>query len=175
MKRRLADFKTNTPFLVQVKIVIWVAVQNIVFVQFFIPSLLRVAILRFFGAKIGKSVIIRRGARVHFPWNLVVGNNCWIGEKAWFINHEKILIGSNVCISQLVVICSSGHDFSTPTLNDKHKAIEIKDGAWVCLRATVLPGSQVGVNSVISAGEIFVGNLDDRHLYIRGITKPITN
>ena len=174
MKRRLADFKANTPFLVQVKIVIWLTVQNIVFIHFFVPSMIRVALLRFFGAQIGKFVIIRRGVRVHCPWNLVVGNNCWIGEEAWFINHEKILIGSNVCISQNVVICSSGHDFSSPTLDYKHKAIEIKDGAWVCLKAIVLPGSKVGVNSVISAGEIFAGNLDDSHLYIKNATKPIT-
>lgn len=32
--------------------------------------------------------------------NLVVGDDCWLGESCWIDNLDKVVIGSNVCISQ---------------------------------------------------------------------------
>jgi putative colanic acid biosynthesis acetyltransferase WcaF len=125
------------------------------------PSILRVFILKLFGSDIGRNVIIRRGVRVHFPWNLLIGNDCWIGEEVWFINHDKITIGSNVCISQRAIICSSGHDYRSSSLEYAHKPIRIKDGAWVCLDAKVLAGVNIGECSVVSSGEIARKSLPD--------------
>lgn len=147
--------------------------QNGISIRYFIPSTLRIFIFRLFGAKIGKSVCIRRGVRVHFPWNLTIGDQSWIGEQVWCINHAPIEIGSNVCISQNAMICSSGHDYKSKSLEYKHKSITIRDGAWICLRANVLAGSEIGINSVVSAGETFVGNLPDEHMYVSGKIKPI--
>jgi putative colanic acid biosynthesis acetyltransferase WcaF len=143
------------------------------FKSFWFPSKARVTALRIFGAKIGQKVLIRRGVRVHFPEKLTIGDYCWIGEDVWFINHEVIEIGSNVCVSQSAVICSSSHDFRTASLDYKHEKIEIRDGAWICLRATILAGGKVGVNSVVSAGEVFIGDLKDEHIFVNGIGKPI--
>jgi putative colanic acid biosynthesis acetyltransferase WcaF len=173
MERNLADFKSNIDFLEKAKFAFWILFQNIFFVRFYFPGFLKAPLLRFFGAKIGKSVIIRRGVRIHFPWNLSIGDNCWIGEEAWFINHENILIGSNVCISQSVIVCSSGHNVLSPNLDYKHKRIEIKHGAWVCIRATLLPGAIIGINAVVSAGEIFAGTLEDDHLYINQSSRSL--
>jgi len=170
MKRNLLRFVPNPklPNRLKVKGLIWLFVQNTIFVQFFIPSGIRVAILRLFGARIGKSVFIRRGVRVHFPWNLIIGNQCWIGEEVWFINHAPIELGNDVCVSQAAMLCSSGHDYASATLDYKHKSIRIHHGAWICLRAVVLAGSEVGINSVVSAGETLAGKLPDSHIYIRG-------
>jgi putative colanic acid biosynthesis acetyltransferase WcaF len=118
---------------------------------------------------------MRSRVRIHFPWNLIVGNDCWIGEGAWIINHAMVTLGDNVCISQEVIICSSGHDLRTASLDYKHRPIEILDGAWVCLKSTLLAGAKVGVNSVVSAGETFSGFLKDGHIYIKGESKPIEN
>ena len=134
---------------------------------------MRIFLLRIFGAKIGDNVIIRRGVRVHFPWNLTVGSDTWIGEQTWFINHVQITIGSNVCISQGVIFSSGSHDIYSPSLAYKHEPIEVKDGAWVCLRATVLAGVTVGTNSVVSAGEVLRKALPDSSLYIENSVRPI--
>ena len=88
-------------------------------------------------------------------------------------DHDLIDVGSNVCVSQSVVICSSSHDFRTSSLDYKHKGIEIRDGAWICLRATILAGARVGVNSVVSAGEVLSGDLKDEHIIVNGSNKPI--
>ena len=173
MERKLSAFEAGETQKRGVRFALWWLLQNLGFKSFLFPSNLRVSSLRLFGAKIGNRVIIRRGVRVHMPWNLEIGDHCWIGEDAWFINHEKITIGSNVCISQAAIICSSGHDFRSPSLAYKHKPVTIEDGAWICLRATVLAGSHIDRNSVISAGEVFTGNLPANHLFVGGASKPI--
>ena len=141
--RRLIDFEKSKIFeLVKLKMAIWICVQSLFINSIFFPSFLRKEALKIFGASIGKRVFIRRGVRVHFPWNLEIGDDCWIGEDVWFINHEKVRLGSNVCISQRAIICSGGHDYRSSSLAFAHEPIEIKDGAWVCLDAKVL--SEIG-------------------------------
>jgi putative colanic acid biosynthesis acetyltransferase WcaF len=139
----------------------------------FTPNYLRLFILRLFGSSIGKDVKIRNSVRVHLPWNLEIDDNCWIGEEVWFINHEKITIGSNVCISQRSMICSGGHDYRSASLEYAHKPIEIKDGAWICLDAKVLPGVTIGECSVVSAGEIARKSIPDFSMLVGGQVHPI--
>ena len=163
MLRNLSLFSAGSSYKLPhiLRILVWTFVQNTIFKLFFMPSILRVFILKLFGSVIGRNVIIRRGVRVHFPWNLLIGNDCWIGEEVWFINHDKITIGSNVCISQRAIICSSGHNYRSSSLEYAHKPIRIKDGAWVCLDAKVLAGVNIGECSVVSSGEIARKSLPD--------------
>jgi len=146
---------------------------KVIFANAFTPSSFRPTILRIFGAKVGTGVTIRRGVRVHFPWNLDIGDDSWIGEEVWFINHEKISIGSNVCISQRSIICSGGHDYRSASLEFAHKPVIIEDGAWVCLDAKVLPGVTIGECSVVSAGEIVRKSLPDYSMLVGGEIRPI--
>ena len=130
-------------------------------------------ILNFFGARIGSRVKFRRGVRILYPKNLEIGDDCWIGEEVWFINHEKVIIGKNVCISQSAIICSGGHDYRSVSLAYQHAPITIGDGAWVCLDAKVLPGTRIGKGSVIAAGEVARGDIPDFHMLIGGKLKAI--
>ena len=154
-------------------LIIWVVIQHLVFKSSFLPSIFRPFLLRLFGASIGRKVLIRRGVKIHFPWNLEIGNDCWIGEEVWFINHEKITLGSNVCISQRSIICSGGHDYRSASLEYAHKPVRIKDGAWVCLDAKVLPGVTIGECSVVSAGEIARKSLPDYSMITNGQIRQI--
>lgn len=152
---------------------VWRLIQNTFFILLYCPSFIRVLLLRLCGASIGKRVLIRRGVKVHFPWNLEIGDNCWIGEEVWFINHERITIGSDVCISQRSIICSGGHDYRSASLAYAHKPIEIKDGAWVCLDAKILPGVTIGECSVVSAGEVARKTVPDYSMLVGGEIRPI--
>ena len=138
-----------------------------------IPSQVRKSILGLFGAKVGSRVILRSSVNIQFPWNIKIGSDSWIGEEVWFINHEKITIGSNVCISQRAIVCSGGHDYRSSSLEYDHKPVVIKDGAWVCLDAKVLPGVTLGECSVVSAGEIVRKSLPDYSMLVGGQVRQI--
>jgi putative colanic acid biosynthesis acetyltransferase WcaF len=171
-KRDLSKFLTPTKRMFFLKLSAWFIISRLVFG---LPSTsyLRCFVLKMFGSSVGSSVVIRRGVRIQFPWQIKIGSNCWIGEQAWFINHANISIGSNVCISQRSIICSGGHDYRSASLEYAHQPIEIKDGAWVCLDAKVLPGVTIGECSVISAGEIARKSVPDFSMLIGGEIRPI--
>ena len=173
MPRHISLFKSHYSFKLKVLALIWLLISKVVVESFFMPRRFKTPFLRLFGANIGSNVQIRANVRVHFPWNLEIGDDCWIGEEVWFINHEKITIGSNVCISQRSIICSGGHDYQSASLEYSHKQVVIKDGAWVCLDAKVLPGVTIGECSVVSAGEIARKSLPDYSMLVGGQVRPI--
>ena len=175
MNRDLSAFSggTNVALLRKIQLGTWFWVQHLIFKSAFTPSSLRSLLLKLFGASVGSGVLIRRGVRVHFPWKLEIGDDCWIGEEVWFINHEKITIGSNVCISQRSIICSGGHDYRSASLEYAHKPVTIKDGAWVCLDAKVLPGVTIGECSVVSSGEIAKKSLPAHSILVDGQVRSI--
>ena len=171
--RNLAFFISDISSKEKFKAGVWRIVNLSILNSILCPNFLKLLILRIAGAKIGTKVIIRRSVRIHFPWNLEIGDDCWIGEEVWLINHEKISIGSNVCISQRSIICSGGHDYRSVSLEYSHKPIEIKDGAWVCLDAKVLPGVTIGECSVVAAGEIARKSVPDYSMLIDGKIRQI--
>jgi putative colanic acid biosynthesis acetyltransferase WcaF len=104
-----------------------------------------------FGATIGDGVVVRHRVRIHWPWKLTVGDHSWIGEDVWILNLERVRIGSNVCVSQGVLLCTGSHDRRSPTFEYDNAPIVVEDGAWVAARATVLRGVTVGADATIGA------------------------
>ena len=171
--RRLSKFQSSLGNVDRWRVICWKILNVVVINSIFCPNKVKRMLLRLNGAKIGSRVVFRSGLKIHFPWNITIGDDCWIGEEVWFINHEKITIGSNVCISQRSIICSGGHDYRSASLEYAHKPIEIRDGAWICLDAKVLPGVTIGECSVVSAGEIVRKSLPDYSIIIDGQIRPI--
>ena len=175
MGRNLTEFNRDNHVFGKSRVVLflWFLIVRPFFTNIFIPIKLRPIILRFFGAKIGRNNKIKAKVQIHFPWKLQMGDNCWIGEGVTFINHDYIKLGSNVCISQRSIICSSAHDYRSKSLEYAHKPIDIKDGAWICLDAKVLPGVTIGECSVVSAGEIVMKSLPNYSILIAGKVRAI--
>jgi putative colanic acid biosynthesis acetyltransferase WcaF len=171
--RKLKNFKARSISIREKLILLaWIFTSKFLSSQF-VNSRVRSSGMRIFGAQVGKNCTLKSGIKVMYPWNLEIGDDCWIGEVVWFINHEKIKIGSNVCISQRSIICSGGHDYRSASLEYAHKPIEIKDGAWVCLDAKVLPGVIIGECSVVSAGEIARKSIPDYSMLVGGEIRQI--
>ena len=80
---------------------LWYLVRSLVFrTSLPIPSRLRCACLRAFGAKVGRGVVIRSGVHITFPWRLTIGDHAWIGEDVFILSLAEVVIESNVCVSQ---------------------------------------------------------------------------
>ncbi|MEP6463250.1 MAG: DapH/DapD/GlmU-related protein [Frankiaceae bacterium] len=133
---------------------LWFATQNILFGAWWCPLRLRPVLLRAFGASVGERAFIRHRVRVLWPWKLTVGDDCWIGEDAWLLNLEPIVLGNDVCLSQGAFLCTGSHDRRSPTFEYDNGRIVIGDGVWVSARAVVLRGVTVEAAAVIPAGDV---------------------
>ena len=133
----------------------WLFVGLPLFRSSLIPiSALRVALLRAFGARIGNGVVIHSEVNVKYPWHLQVGDHCWIGERAWIDNLTTVRLGANVCISQGCYLCTGNHDWSDPSFGLIVRPIELREGAWVGARSTLLPGVTLAEGAVAGAGSV---------------------
>lgn len=117
-------------------------------------SAFRVALLRLFGAKVGSGVVIHSEVVVKYPWHLIVGNHCWIGERSWFDNLTTIRLGDNVCVSQGVYLCTGNHDWSDPAFGLRIEPIALHDGAWAGAMCRLLPGAVLSEGAVAAAGSV---------------------
>lgn len=123
-----------------------------------ISSRLRVWALRRYGAKIGRGVIMRPRLRVKSPWNLEIGDRCWIGDGVWFHNRDRITVGSDVSISQETYLTTGAHAFRTD-MGLITRPIAIEDGAWITSRCVVLGGAHIGRSAVISPLTVVRGDV----------------
>ena len=83
------------------KQICWYIVNSLFFKSSLLPLLgIKTYMLKLFGAEIGEGLVIKPCVNIKFHWKLVVGNNCWIGEKVWIDNLDNVSIGDNVCLSQ---------------------------------------------------------------------------
>lgn len=117
-------------------------------------SPVKVALLRMFGAKIGKGVMIKPHVNVKYPWNLEVGDYTWIGENVWIDNLVKVRIGSNVCISQGALLLCGNHNYKKPTFDLMVGEITLEDGAWVGAKSTVCPGVTLHSHAVLTVNSV---------------------
>ena len=60
------------------------------------PSSFKCALLRLFGATIGRGVYLKPRLNVHFPWKLRIGDHAWVGEEVFILNFEPVAIGAAV-------------------------------------------------------------------------------
>ena len=151
---RLADFSSGYSPREKVRLALWRVLSRTAFEPWFVPVSARVALLRAFGATVSDGVVVRSGVRIHAPWFLKIGAHSWLGEEVRIVNHAQVVIGADVCLSQQVFVCSSGHDPYDANFSYAHRPVRIEDNVWLTLRATVLPGTTVARGSTIYPGAV---------------------
>lgn len=100
----------------------------------------RVFLLRLFGAKIGKGVIIRPSVSITYPWKLKIRNYSWIGDYVVLYTLGEIEIGENSVISQKSYICTGSHDYQKEDFPIFAKKISIGNSCWLASDVFVGPG-----------------------------------
>lgn len=126
---------------------------------------IKILLLRLFGAKIGRRLCIKNNVIIKFPWKLIVGDDCWLGEGVWIDNLDKVTIGNNVCISQGAMLLTGNHDYKRPSMPYRNAPIRIEDGVWIGARATVCPGVFVHKNSILTVGGTATKDMDENGIY----------
>ncbi|MEO6849154.1 MAG: WcaF family extracellular polysaccharide biosynthesis acetyltransferase [Mucilaginibacter sp.] len=149
-----------------VKRFIWYYVNALIFKSSLFPFYaLKNGLLRLFGARIGKKVEIKANVSIKYPWHLTIGNEVWIGEKVWIENLVMITIGSNICISQGVVLHTGSHNYKKKTFDLMTGHVVLQDGVWLGTGAMVSMGVTAKSHSVLSSGSVATKDLEPYSIY----------
>ena len=157
------DFNKGRGLLIQT---IWYFI-NVLFVRCsWNPFMgIKVFLLRLFGAKIGKGLVIKNNVIIKFPWKLTIGDNVWLGENCWIDNLDDVIIGNNVCISQGALLITGNHDYTKSHFPYRNAPIIVEDGVWIGANAVVSAGVIVTSHSVLSVGTVVTKDTDPYMIY----------
>lgn len=144
----------------------WYLVNIFFFQSYFLPfSSLKVALLRFFGARIAEGVVIKPNVNIKYAWNLQVGAHTWIGEKAWIDNLVPVSIGAHACLSQGSMLLTGNHNYKKVSFDLIVAPIVLEDGVWIGARSLVCPGVTCFSHAVLAAQSVATTNLDAYTIY----------
>ena len=82
-----------------------------------------------------------------------IGGFTFIG-KVELALHDKISIGSRVCINDGAIVLSASHSLDDIHWRHKKGPIYIEDYAWIATNAIILPGVRIGEGAVVGAGAV---------------------
>ncbi|MBI0446544.1 hypothetical protein [Deinococcus sp. DB0503] len=117
-----------------------------------------------FGADIGRGVILRPRLRVKFPWNLSIGDHCWIGEGVWIHNQAMLTVEHDCVISQETFLTTGSHRSRT-NMDLYVSPIYIEAGVWITSRCIVLQNVRIGRNALVTPGSVVIRSLDANGIY----------
>lgn len=163
--KKAFDTKDWTPGASALKVFLWYFVNALIFRSGIIPfSVILVAILRLFGAKIGKDVRIKPFIHIKYPWRLTLGDHSWLAE-CYIENLAPVIIGKNVCVSQQAMLLTGNHNFKKSTFDLMVDGITLEDGVWIGARATVCPGVICKSHSVLAVNSVATKDLNEYSIY----------
>lgn len=132
----------------------------------------RRSLLRLFGARIGKGVIIRPSARFYYPWKVEIGDYSWIGSGVELYSLDTIYIGNHCVVSQNTYLCTGSHDSSDPAFGLQIAPITLENGVWVAANCFLGPGITIGANTVVGASSSVFRDLPAQYICWGNPCKP---
>ena len=144
---------------------IWYLVNLFFFRSFFPFYGTKRMILRLFGARVGKGVVIKPHVSIKYPWKLEVGDHVWIGEQVWIDNLATVRLGNNSCVSQGALLLCGNHDYRKVTFDLIVREITLEEGAWAGARSTVCGGVVMGAHSLLTVGSVATHSLEPYWIY----------
>jgi putative colanic acid biosynthesis acetyltransferase WcaF len=137
------------------------------------PSGLKRALLRSFGASIGRGVVLKPRLTIKYPWKLEIGDHAWIGEGVWIDNLVAVAIGPHCCISQGAMLLCGNHDYRSTTFDLLQGEVVLEAGVWIGARAVVGPESTCESHSVLALGSVARGRLKAWTVYRGNPAVPV--
>lgn len=133
-------------------ILLWWLVQAIAFpLTLHAHHAPRRSLLRLFGARIGKGVVIRPTARFTYPWKVEIGDYSWVGDDVVFYSLDWIRVGQHCVVSQKSYLCTGSHDYQDPAFGLNTAPIMLENGVWLATDVFVGPGVRIGANTVVGS------------------------
>lgn len=120
----------------------------------------RRAVLRLFGAKVGRQARIVASAHIFMPWNVEIGDWAAIGPDVFVYSLGKVRIGRRATVSYRGHICAGTHDFTDPTIPLLKPPVTVEEDAWIGTEAFIGPGVTIGARAMVAARAVVVKNVE---------------
>ena len=125
----------------------------------------RAFLLRCFGANMGPRCHFYPTSKVWAPWNLICADQVTAADGAEIYNPAPIRFGSHAILSQEAYVCGATHDYDSPAFPLLAYAMTIGAYAWVCARASIAPGVNIGEGAVLGLGSVATRDLEPWTVY----------
>lgn len=122
-------------------------------------------LLRCFGATIGRNAHIYPTAKIWAPWNLICGEGAAIAGDAVVYNPKPMHLGSHAIVSQQAYLCGATHDYEDPSFPLVSFPMTLGAYSWVCARATVQPGVNLGEGAILALASVATHDLEPWTVY----------
>lgn len=126
----------------------------------------RAMLLRCFGARMGANCHFYPRSKVWAPWNLVCADQVTAADGAEIYNPVTVTFGSHAILSQDSYICGATHDYDDPAFPLIAFAMHVGSYSWICARASVTPGINVGDGAVLGLGSVATRDLEPWGVYV---------
>ena len=124
----------------------------------------RRAVLRLFGAKVGRQARVAASAHIFMPWNLEIGEYAAIGPGVFVYNLGKVRIGARATVSYRSHICAGTHDFTDPAIPLLKPPVTVEDDAWIGTEAFIGPDVTIGARAMVAARAVVVKDVEPNTL-----------
>ncbi len=133
---------------------------------------------------IGDNTILNAWDRFNdqeFTPEIIISDNCHIGQGCHITAINKIHIGCNVLFGKNILITDNSHGsteqhYTNPPaqrpLTSKGPVI-IEDNVWIGSNVCIMPGVTIGANAVIAAGSVVTHNVQPNTVVAGIPAKPI--
>ena len=125
----------------------------------------RAGLLRLFGAKLGAKCHFYPKGRIWAPWNLHCEDRVSLADDAELYNPSLFFLGSHAIVSQGAYVCGATHTYNDPDFPLVSAPMRLEAYSWVCARAIVSPGVNVGVGAILGLGAIATRDLEPFGVY----------
>jgi putative colanic acid biosynthesis acetyltransferase WcaF len=122
-------------------------------------------LLRVFGAKMGANCHFYPSSKIWSPRMLHCADQVTLGSGAEIYNPSLLTLDSHAIISQNAYICGATHDYNDPTFPLYSYPMHFGAYSWICARASVSPGVNLGEGSILALASVATRDLEPWGVY----------
>jgi len=125
----------------------------------------RSLLLRAFGAKLGQACHFYPKGKIWSPWNLICEDRVTLADDAELYNPASLYMGSHAIVSQGAYICGATHLYNEAPFRLVSFPMRLGAYSWICARAAVNPGVNVGEGAILALGAVATKDLEPFGIY----------
>jgi len=170
------ESRRTSPYSIgeKIKRLLWGSVQATLFrASFHNWYGFRRMLLRTFGAQLAATANVRRTVIIECPWNLSIGAESSVGDRAILYCLGRVEIGSRTTVSQGAHLCAGTHDHRRASMPLVRATISIGDDVWIAADAFVGPGVTVGAGAILGARAVAMRDLAPWQIYAGNPAVPV--